>query len=242
VNALACIIATVHISLCHCRVERKSGRIRCVKPWQITLVILAALSVSLALAEDFKTTKGQEYKDANVSRVEPDGIVIKFSGGIVKIPFTELPPEIQRKYGYDPKPSSTAAIDSQISADLMSHAESALRTGQFAQGADLLNRIVLEYPTSRQAQTVHNLRAVLREKQQTQSGPLTVNDARRLRSLMDALANIKKGYYTTTPEKRRALNNIFGADTFRDTDNGLDSLSSSSAKLGDAIDQARGEP
>jgi hypothetical protein len=36
-----------------------------------------------------------------VSRVEPDGIVIKFSGGIVKIPFTELSSDIQQKYGYD---------------------------------------------------------------------------------------------------------------------------------------------
>ena len=29
--------------------------------------------------------------------------MLNFSGGIVKIPFTELSPEIQKKYGYDPK-------------------------------------------------------------------------------------------------------------------------------------------
>ena len=29
--------------------------------------------------------------------------MLKFSGGIVKIPFTELSPEIQKKYGYEPK-------------------------------------------------------------------------------------------------------------------------------------------
>jgi hypothetical protein len=34
-----------------------------------TLAILAALSASLALAEDFKTVNGKEYKDATVSRV-----------------------------------------------------------------------------------------------------------------------------------------------------------------------------
>jgi len=56
---------------------------------------------SLAFADDFKTINGKEYKNVTVSRVEPDGIVIKFSGGIVKIPFTELSPEIQKKYGYD---------------------------------------------------------------------------------------------------------------------------------------------
>src|SRR6266550_256745 len=56
---------------------------------------------SLAFADDFKTVSGKEYKNVTVSRVEPDGIVIKFSGGIVKIPFTELSPAIQKKYGYD---------------------------------------------------------------------------------------------------------------------------------------------
>ena len=55
---------------------------------------------SLAFADDFKTVSGKEYKNVTVSRVEPDGIVIKFSRGIVKIPFTELSPEIQKKYGY----------------------------------------------------------------------------------------------------------------------------------------------
>src|SRR5438876_5071307 len=57
---------------------------------------------SLAFADDFKTVSGKEYKNATVSRVEPDGIVIKFSGGIVKIPFTALSRELQEKYHYDP--------------------------------------------------------------------------------------------------------------------------------------------
>ncbi len=205
-----------------------------------TLAILAALSASIALADDFKTITGKEYKNATVSRVEPDGVVIKFSGGIVKIPFTELSPEIQRKYGYEPKPSSTAAIDSQGPADLMSQAESALRRGQFGQGAELLNRIVSEHPASRQAQTVYDLRAFLRDKEQTQSGPLTASEAQRLRSMMDALVNIKRDYRTATPEKRRAFETIFGAKTFQDTDSGLDSLSSSAAKLRDSTDKARG--
>jgi hypothetical protein len=70
-----------------------------------TLAILAALSASIALADDFKTTDGREYKNAKASRVEPDGIVITFSGGIVKLPFIELPGDVQKKYGYN----STAA-------------------------------------------------------------------------------------------------------------------------------------
>jgi len=71
-----------------------------VKYWKTALSIFA-LSASLALAEDLRTTKGKEYKNATVSRVEPDGIVIKFKGGIVKILFTELPKDIQKRFGYD---------------------------------------------------------------------------------------------------------------------------------------------
>jgi hypothetical protein len=64
------------------------------------------------LAEGFKTVDGKEYKNAKLSRVEPDGIVITFSGGIVKIPFAEMSPDIQKKYGYDP----AAAADFQKQA------------------------------------------------------------------------------------------------------------------------------
>ena len=71
-----------------------------MKYWKTALSIFA-LSASLALAEDLRTTKGKEYKNATVSRVEPDGIVIKFKGGIVKILFTELPKDIQKGFGYD---------------------------------------------------------------------------------------------------------------------------------------------
>jgi hypothetical protein len=66
---------------------------------------------SIALADDFKTTDGKEYKNAKINRVEPDGIVISFSGGIVKIPFTELNEELQRKYSYDPEAAKQFAAD-----------------------------------------------------------------------------------------------------------------------------------
>jgi hypothetical protein len=162
-----------------------------------------------------------------------------------RIFFVELPPEIQKQYGYDPARAaelmSQAAMKQKArAADLMSQAESALRTSEFGKGAELLNQVVSEYPTSRQAQTVYDIRAVLREKEQTQSGPLTASEAQRLGSLMDALANIKKDY-RTPPEKRHDLEAVFGAETFRDTDNDLDSVSSSSRKLRNSVGKARGE-
>jgi hypothetical protein len=76
---------------------------------EITLVIFAALCSSLALADDFKTINGKEYKNVTVSRVEPDGIVVKTESGISKVYFTELPKDDQERFGYDPERATKAA-------------------------------------------------------------------------------------------------------------------------------------
>jgi len=81
--------------------ESKSDRIHRVKYWVTALAILASLSASLALAEDFKTVRGKEYKDVTVSRVEADGIVLRSKSGITKLYFTELPKEVQERFGYN---------------------------------------------------------------------------------------------------------------------------------------------
>ena len=62
------------------------------------IAILAMLSVSLALAEDFKTIDGREYKDATVSRIEADGIELRTKTGISKVYFTELPQDVQERF------------------------------------------------------------------------------------------------------------------------------------------------
>jgi hypothetical protein len=59
---------------------------------------LAILFASLAFSEDFKTTTGKVYKDATVSRVEGDGLVLKTETGIVKVYFTELPQDVQERF------------------------------------------------------------------------------------------------------------------------------------------------
>jgi len=55
-----------------------------MNPRNTITAILAALSASLALAQNFQTINGKQYKNASVIHVEPDGITIKFSGGISK--------------------------------------------------------------------------------------------------------------------------------------------------------------
>ena len=74
-----------------------------MKHWQTTFAILAALSASILTAEDFKTINGKEYNNATVSRVEPNGIVLRTKSGILKVYFTELPKEVQQRFNYDPE-------------------------------------------------------------------------------------------------------------------------------------------
>ena len=76
---------------------------------QATLAILATLSLSMALAEDFKAINGKEYKDATIIRVEGDGIVIRTKTGISKIYFTELSKDVQERFHPRPSPMQTVA-------------------------------------------------------------------------------------------------------------------------------------
>ena len=75
---------------------------------QKTIFVVIAMSASIALADDFKTTSGKEYKDASVTHVEPDGIVVRGKSGISKIYFAELPPDVQQRFHYDPKTAAAA--------------------------------------------------------------------------------------------------------------------------------------
>jgi hypothetical protein len=71
-----------------------------MNPQKATIVILAKLFVTLALAEDFKTVSGKIYKDATISHVEADGIVLRTKTGISKVYFVELPKEVQERFHY----------------------------------------------------------------------------------------------------------------------------------------------
>ena len=70
-----------------------------MNPWK-TASILLVVSASLALADDFKTIDGKIYKDATITHVEADGIVIKTKTGISKIYFVELPKDVQERFHY----------------------------------------------------------------------------------------------------------------------------------------------
>jgi hypothetical protein len=88
-----------------------------VNHWQTTLAILAMVSASIVVAEDFKTITGREYKNVTVSRVEPDGIVLKGKSGISKVYFTELPKDVQERFHYASATPTGKAVTQRIGGE-----------------------------------------------------------------------------------------------------------------------------
>ena len=88
-----------------------------MKEWATTLAILALLSATLALAEDFKTVNGKEYKNAEISRVEPDGLVLRTKTGISKVYFTELPKDVQERFHYGSATPTGKAVTQRIGGE-----------------------------------------------------------------------------------------------------------------------------
>ena len=95
--------------------------VRCSK-----VFVLIVCVASAALAEDFKTVHGKEYKNVTVSRIEPDGIVLRTKSGISKLYFVELPKEVQERFHYNA--AIAAAYSAQQSVNRTSAA--AARRGQ----------------------------------------------------------------------------------------------------------------
>ena len=74
-----------------------------------TLTLLTVCVTSITLADDFKTNSGKEYKNATVTQVEADGIVVKTKSGISKLYFVELPKEVQQRFNYNPQQAAAFA-------------------------------------------------------------------------------------------------------------------------------------
>lgn len=91
------------------------------------LTFLILCLTAAALSEDFKTVNGKEYKDATITRVEGDGIVIRTKTGISKLYFIELPKDVQERFHYGqatpiaaqrtPEPVKEAKQDSRKQTD-----------------------------------------------------------------------------------------------------------------------------
>jgi hypothetical protein len=84
-----------------------------IPPFSKVFIFIVCFA-SVALADDFKTIDGKEYKNVKVSRVEPDGIVLSSESGISKVYFTELPKEVQERFKYDATKAAAFSTEQSI--------------------------------------------------------------------------------------------------------------------------------
>jgi len=83
-----------------------------------------------------KTVSGKIYKDATISHVEADGIVLRTKSGISKVYFAELPKDVQERFHYGSATPIGRSVTQRINeaesakpaAAFLDAAESALQT------------------------------------------------------------------------------------------------------------------
>ena len=105
------------------------------------LTFLIFSVASAAFSEDFKTVNGKEYKDATVTRVEPDGIVLRTKSGISKVYFAELPKDVQERFHYDSE--KAASYSSEQAANYAAYQKQQEETRRQREDADAKNNAVL---------------------------------------------------------------------------------------------------
>jgi hypothetical protein len=137
--------------------------------------ILLLSFAAAALSEDFKTVNGKEYKDATVTRVDPDGVVVKTKSGIAKVYFIELPKEVQEQFHYDS--GKAASYSAEQAANYTAYQKQQDETQRQQQVADAKNNAAL---AQQQAATNH------RQALQTRYGELQKQEDDLLREIGQA--------------------------------------------------------
>jgi len=69
--------------------------------WLLALLIVLATVLPVS-AEDWTTADGKTYKNVVVMAQEDDAVRITYTGGVGEIPYYELSPDLQKRFGLDP--------------------------------------------------------------------------------------------------------------------------------------------
>ena len=69
---------------------------------KLSALIILLSSTAICPAEDL-TVDGVTYKDFRWGTVTPYEVGVIYSGGITSVPLEKLPPELQKRFGYDPQ-------------------------------------------------------------------------------------------------------------------------------------------
>lgn len=110
-----------------------------------TLILsLCCLVVASARAEDLTLRDGTVLKNVTVTSVTPAYISVTHAAGVARIMLQDLPPELQKRYGYDPqKAAQYAAADAAAQRRLVDQQQAAAKAAatQKAKEAALRQRI-----------------------------------------------------------------------------------------------------
>jgi len=83
----------------------------------LPFLFISLLLLSVARAEDWTTTDGKTHQNVKIIKIEADAVTVLDSSGSERIPFTLLPPEVQKEFNYEPaKPMAAADTDSAATA------------------------------------------------------------------------------------------------------------------------------
>jgi hypothetical protein len=104
-----------------------SARIIMVATIATLCLFSAALNAQQTTLPDVKTTDGREFKNVSVTKVEPDGITVMTNDGVEKILFPVLPPDIQKKFNYDPQKAAIYAAAAKARTDATEQSKLALQ-------------------------------------------------------------------------------------------------------------------
>lgn len=110
---------------------RLTGSIRGVKWLTVPLLLI----VAPAIAEDIETLDHRVYRDAKVTRAEPDGLTVMHSAGIAKIPFEELSDDLRAKYHYDAAAAQSYGAQQRQRAELRARQTGAVNNAATARNA-----------------------------------------------------------------------------------------------------------
>ena len=108
----ACVKRQMQISCTLNPPAFQAGRERKTMKSPLSLALAAVLTTMSGVslwAEDWTTTDGKVYQEVKVVKTEPDAITILYRDGGALVPLAKLPPDLQKRFNYDPAQAKAAA-------------------------------------------------------------------------------------------------------------------------------------
>jgi hypothetical protein len=168
----------------------------------------AAPSAPTPVAGNFKTLDGKEYKNATVSRAEPDGLVLTTKLGISKVYFVELPKEVQERFHYDAAKAAQFTTAEQAAVAQSNAAAQAAAVQRQQESRERQRQIALAIEQQRQAEQQQQAEIERQEQasaRQQQAELQRAQTAKRIAAQNRQDANRRAAQQQQALQRQRAL-------------------------------------